>query len=216
MSNVTSVESETNPEWLDPEQFPFTESEVREAATLWRNYGEAVDFARALAELEKKTVRQRTVQRAEEEARPADPNHIVFTVKRAEDPSSNWLWPALSVLSASCSSRVHRWMSLHWEARQRLLVFKAQTDELKLEETMAEIFRLHSEGGDQGRIRALVEQVRRDREERKLPTDEMRRAASETVEREKAAWLALALESQRRFDASRSTTDSPPATPPRP
>jgi hypothetical protein len=216
MSDVTSAEIDTNPEWLDPEEFPFTEAEVLEAAILWRNYGEARHFMREIANLERSTVLWRRKNQAEMTALPADPNRIIFEVKRAEDPSSKWLWPALSVLSESCAERVRDRMSRHWERREQGLVMEAQMNELKRNETVAEIIRLSRDGGDREAIRALVEQTRREGVGLKEATEEMRRTASETVERERAAWLALAAESKRRFEASHPTTGSPPATPPRP
>lgn len=206
----------TNPEWLDPEEFPFTEAEVLEAATLWRNYGEARRFMRELADLERVTVRHRIARRAETVALPPDPQRIVFEVKRPEDPSSKWLWPALSVLSESCATRVRNRMARHWVSREQDLVTAAQMNELKRDKTIAEIIRLQRERGDQEVIRSLVEQARREGVGLKEPTKDMRRAASEAVEHEKVAWLALALESKRRFEASRPTIDSPPAAPPHP
>jgi|SRR5450432_786150 len=203
-------------EWLDPEEFPFTEDEVFQAATLWRNDSEARHFARELADLERKTAIQRTAHRAQMAARPADPDRIVLIVKRPEDPDSKWLWPALSVLSESCAARVRDGMSRRWESRKQHLELEAQVIELKSLKPVAEVVRLTRAGGNQEEIRSLVKQLRHDGIGLKEPTEEMRRAASETIELEKAAWLALAAESQRRLDARRTPTGSPSPTPPRP
>ena len=203
-------------DWLDPEEFPFTEAEVLDAASLWLSHEEARRLTTELVDAVLIDVSQRRAYREEIATLPPDPNRIVFFERRREDPNRNWLWPALSVLSDACAARAQDGMARRWQQQELAFIKEAQINELKSQELIAELMRLTHAGGNEEAVRALLSRTRREGIGIKEPTDEMLRAASETVERQKEAWLALAAESKRRLESRNSATYLPPPTPPRP
>ncbi|HEY2897859.1 MAG TPA: hypothetical protein VGJ12_12015, partial [Gemmatimonadaceae bacterium] len=127
-----------------------------------------------------------------------------------------WLLPALSVLSESCAARVDKVMLDHWARRSASILMEYHirvSVEAGLLPDPKQIGPLHT---DVPRQRELIEEFKRAWPLLPSPSDEMRRASLEFVEREQQEWLDLAAESKRRLDARKSPTGSPPATPPHP
>ena len=208
-----------DPEWLDPEEFPFTRSELGQALSLWVD---DLDDARNLEDGLASSARDRVETRREElergfPSRSSSPGEL-NELKICDFSQVDWLWPALSVLSDSTARRVERWMRDHWRRMHLLAVSRANVDHafaMGVWPPRVEMFgQLRARGFD-------IDQVARDLEGQPpmrlpKPTLEMEKAASDHVESNRRAWLELAAESKRRLDARRSSTGSPPAAPPHP
>lgn len=212
---MTASDARPDPEWLDPEDFPFTEEEVFQAALLWEDRESARRIAHDTAASERKYVVKRTARRAVMATRSANGETVVFVRGSVGDPTP-WLLPALSVLSESCAARVQERMTLLWTQRLESMLLNEKVDVAKRAGLLSSLEKLTSYEGDDSKRRELLMEFRREFMAIPSPTDEMRKTVSDLVESERQAWLALAVESQRRLDASRTPTGSPPPTPPRP
>jgi hypothetical protein len=214
-----SDETVVDPEWLDPEEFPFTRSELGEALSLWVD---DPDDARNLEEGLASSARDRVETRREEWERGFPPRSSfpreINQLRICDFSQVEWLWPALSVLSDSTALRVERWMRDDWRRTYLLAVSRANVDHAFATGVwpprLEMLGQLRARGFD-------VDQVVRDLQGKPPirlpePTSEMQKAASDLVEAKRRAWLDLVVESKRRLDARRSPTGSPRAAPPHP
>jgi hypothetical protein len=214
-----SHEITVDPEWLDPEEFPFTRSELDQALSLWVD---DPDDARNLQEGLASSSRDSVEVRREQSERGVPPRSSspgeINQLRLSDFTQVEWLWPALSVLSDSTARRVECWMSDHWRRTYLLAVSQANVDHAFATGVWPPRFEMF------GQLRARgfdVDQAVRDLQGKPpmhlpAPTPAMQQAASDLVDAQRRAWLDLAAESQRRLDARRSSTGSPPATPPHP
>jgi hypothetical protein len=219
MSEATNDDLIANREWLDPEEFPFTEAEVLQAAALWLDKEAAPLFTGQIAESSRGSFAIR-----EERVKEGHPHRSFFPGElsqlRVRDFAHiGWLWPTLSVVSDSCAERVDLWMRDHWRTTYLLTLSRAMIDAafasgLYPPHEVA-VERLRAEGVDVSQIHPTME-LRDPRIRLPEPTEEMCGLVSADVEDKRLAWLALAAESKRRLDALRSAIGSPPAAPPRP
>lgn len=201
-------------EWIDPEEFPFTEEEVFQAAVLWKESAEARRFAQHVADTER-TRAAREARSAAERVRHSERTGEVITFVSGSigTPHADWLLPTLSVLSASCSKRVEDVMAVHWRQRMDSVLSAYQAEAWKRAGFIPTPEELIAVGSDETKIRAMLEEVRRNILPRSQPTEETVRAASEEVEREKRAWLALAAECNSRLAHHRAALELPPRPP---
>ncbi len=210
-----NADAPTDNGWIDPTDFPFTEEEVFQAATLWKQPVEARRFAQDVADKERDRAAHEA-RGAAERARHTESTGevIVFVSGRIGTPHADWLLPALSVVSASCSKRVEEVMAVHWGQRTDSVISSSQVEAWERAGFIPTPEELEAVRGDEIKRRAMLEELRRNILPRPQPTEEMVRAASEDVEREKREWRALAAESNSRLDARRSFT-GPLPTPPK-
>ncbi|HEY8796001.1 MAG TPA: hypothetical protein VIM15_13770 [Gemmatimonadaceae bacterium] len=96
-------------DWLDAEELPFTQEEVLKAASLWLDPAEARELTEALV----RDTREYWSHRMTWET-PFRPQPGRIGMATTQIP---WLWPSLSVLSASCATRVRQWMRVYWQNR---------------------------------------------------------------------------------------------------
>lgn len=214
-----SDETVGDPERLDPEEFPFTRSELGEALSLWVD---DPDVARNLEEGLASSARDRVEMRREELERGFPPRSSspgeINQLRICDFTQVEWLWPALSVLSDSTALRVERWMSDHWRKSYLLTATNVNVEHafasgvwpprvemlghLRMRGFAADQIHLALEGKPPIRLPE--------------PTPQMQKAASDLVEAKRRAWLELAAESKRRLDARRSPPGSRAAAPPHP
>jgi hypothetical protein len=206
-------------ELLDPEEFPFTEEELLQAASLWLGEGDA----RLLSEQITQSAHDFVNVRAEQLQRGFPPRSSfpgeLSQLRICGFIQIEWLWPALSVISELCGARVVLWMRDHWRTEYLLKLARAKTDAA----FASGHYLPHDEAVERMRAEdADVSWIRPDMELRyphvPLPdaTEAMQQTATARVEEQRQAWLALAAESQRRLDARHAPSGSLPPTPPRP
>jgi|GEM_PF-4934334 len=107
-------------------------------------------------------------------------------------------------------------MAKHWSQLERAVLTQSQFAAARKTGNLSALDDLEASRSDETKQRRLLEELARVMEGVSKPTDQALAAASTFAERERQAWLALAAESQRRLDARRTPTGSPPPTPPRP
>lgn len=204
--------SPTDGAWIDPVDFPFTEEEVVEAIALWHATPEPYTIARAVIAEKRRSADRRAEYQSRADA--AAQAGVVFVYGEFSDDASReqWFFPALSVLSESCAARVDEAMQKHW--RQHL--DSELTQECVASARRAGLFptrdQFNAVAQDPERRRELMADLRRKMPRLPEPTEEMRRAVSERIEREKREWLALAAEAKIRLAGRRAAIGwQPPA-----
>lgn len=105
-----------NDAWLDAEELPFTYDEVLQAASLWLDSEEAVEFTHAIAN----DAREYFTHRATWEV-PFKPEPGRVGIANTQ---VDWLWPTLSVLSLSCAVRSTTWMEVYWSNRLSMEILR--------------------------------------------------------------------------------------------
>jgi len=204
-TDVAAISSEP---LLDPENFPFSESELFAAACLWLD----AEIARQLTDQLSESSRGDVAIRAEQNRERRQPAKPSFAAERdlwkfPEFIQIEWLWPALSVLSPSAAARVELWMEGHWRFRYSMeirIVNKRHAEESGLYPSRAErIEWLRALGEDVDRIPPQMG-IHHPRIVLPEPTEEMRRAVSELIEAERNSWRVLVKESRSRLDSRRA------------
>ncbi|MFI5241681.1 MAG: hypothetical protein ACHQRL_01630 [Gemmatimonadales bacterium] len=204
--------SATDGDWIDPVDFPFTEEEVVEAVRLWHATPEQFTIARAVIAQRRRSADRRAEYQSRADA--AAKAGVVFVHGELSDDASRepWFFPALSVLSEYCAARVDDAMQKHW--RQRL--DSELTQECVASARRAGLFptrdQFNAVAQDPERRRELMADLRRKMPILPEPTEEIRRAVSARIEREKQEWLALAAEAKIRLAGRRAAIGwQPPA-----
>jgi len=191
-------------EWIDSEEFPFTVEEVYLAARIWNVPAEAERVTNSIVSEFRHSADYR--RKANVRADAASNQGVVFISGQIGDFTSRggWLWPTLSVLSASCETRVKDVMAIHWREREEHAILEQRVNfarEVGLLPTQEE-FAAVAESPE--KLRALYAEVKRRMPILPPPNDEMRRAALELVAVEKRAWSTLAAEARTRLSSTPS------------
>ena len=175
---------------LDAEEFPFTVSELRQAASIWLSSQEVIEFVDAFA----RNIREYWNHRSTWEI-PFRPELGRIGIANTQ---IDWLWPTMSLVSPSCAIRVERWMRVYWQERR-----SGEIERLKRRATGVAVLPVD---GDQfsaaSAQRAVLEAHTRTTQQHKLSSEEINaivRQAEAIVSAEQSRWTTSAAEAASRL-----------------